>query len=143
MIPEDNDLPTISEIDEERTEIGFGGSADSATGGGKGRMPTLDSRSRAIIAGALATLVLFIIASFSVLAMGSLTDVMPAGERGVTGATGPKGERGPRGLTGDRGPQGFSGRPGPPGPQGPPGDDACELSPSELTYPELLYDFCF
>lgn len=144
MQNDEDTQPKLPKADRHRTSLDVEGSSETHDPQSqRSRLMRLDNSSRAWLAGALATMILFVIASFSVLAMGTLTNVMPVGEKGATGATGPQGVQGPKGERGERGPRGFPGPSGPPGRQGPPGDDACELSPSELTYPELLYDFCY
>lgn len=143
MANNEDTQPKLPKADHHRTQLNLDGSSGATNPQPqKGNWMRLDNSSRAWLAGALVTMILFVIASFSVLAIGTLTDVMPVGEKGATGASGERGVQGPKGERGERGPRGFAGPVGLPGRPGPPGDDACELSGSELTYPELLYDFC-
>ena len=148
---------TLPPADTSRTDVDVGGAqgpayisksgapepSTSEAGEGAPKKQILPSdRSRLAFMSGVAILALFVISIFSVFAVGTWTEVMPVGEKGATGATGPRGDRGPIGRTGPPGRIGSQGLPGPAGRPGPRGSDVCELTPGELTYPELLFRYC-
>ena len=86
----------------------------------------LSDQTRLTLALSVVVIALFAIASFSVLAIGAWTDVMPVGPTGPTGPTGKIGSTGSRGAKGLPGPPGIRGPMGVQGQQGPSGRPACE-----------------
>ena len=92
----------------------------------KERPAIFNDKGERYLAAIIAVVSVFVIASFSIYAIGSWTDAMPVGAKGATGPTGDVGPKGQKGLKGPRGPNGRGGDRGETGVPGSPGQNACE-----------------